>query len=152
GAFPAAPAGARGVARFQAPAEPIAALGRTNRQRDHVRRLIGPALLQPLVRTGMVLVVDVLRHHLLRRCACSPKTSSPCQLEDQITKLAPVCLPAPLYCPRLCAAHFRLTSSRCQRSIVTGLGSKDRQDGLGRNRLTAASRSRSVGCQRGGPP
>lgn len=35
------------------------------------------------------------------------------------------------------AAHFRLLRSRCHRSNVSGLGSKDRQDGRGSTRLTA---------------
>src|SRR5215813_8436215 len=38
------------------------------------------------------------------------------------------------------AAHLRRTSSRCQRSSVSGLGSSDRHDGLGMKRLIAAGR------------
>jgi hypothetical protein len=49
------------------------------------------------------------------------------------------------------AAHLPRTNSRCQRSRVSDLGRSDRQSGLGRTRLSAASTRRSVGCQRGRP-
>ena len=47
-------------------AEAIAPLQRSRRQRDHYCRLTGPALLDPLVWTGLVVVVDELHHHALQ--------------------------------------------------------------------------------------
>ena len=49
-------------------AEAIAALHSSVWQRDHVSRLVGPALLDPLVRAGVVVVIDKLHQHALSRC------------------------------------------------------------------------------------
>jgi hypothetical protein len=48
-------------------------------------------------------------------------------------------------------AHFRRTSSRCQRSSVGGVMRNDIQTGRGSRRLSAASSSRSLRRHRGGP-
>ena len=44
----------------------VAALHPPGRERDHVGRLAGSALLQPLVRPGVVVVLDELAQHLSR--------------------------------------------------------------------------------------
>ena len=49
------------------------------------------------------------------------------------------------------AAHLCRTKSRCQRSKVTGFGSRADQPDLGRSWLKAANRTRSPGCQAGLP-
>jgi len=52
--------------------EAIASLHRSSRQRDHVGRLTGSTLLDPLVRTGLVVVVDELHGSSLRPIWWSP--------------------------------------------------------------------------------
>ena len=47
------------------------------------------------------------------------------------------------------AAHLCRTKSRCQRSKVSGFGSRADQADLGRSWLKAANRTRSPGCQAG---
>jgi hypothetical protein len=45
---------------------PVAALHPPGRERDHVGRLAGSALPQPLVRLGVLVVLDELAQHPLR--------------------------------------------------------------------------------------
>ena len=48
------------------PAKPISALDPPGRQWDHVGRLTGSALLDPLVWSGVIVVIDVLSQHRLQ--------------------------------------------------------------------------------------
>jgi hypothetical protein len=47
-------------------AKPVAALHAPGRERDHFGRLAGSALLQPLMRSGVVVVLDELAQHPLQ--------------------------------------------------------------------------------------
>ena len=47
-------------------AKPVATLHAPGRERDHFGRLAGSALPQPLVRAGVVVVVDELTQHPLQ--------------------------------------------------------------------------------------
>ena len=53
------------------PAKPIAALDPPGPQWDRVGRLTGSALLDPLVRPGVIVVIDVLSQDLLQVPAAS---------------------------------------------------------------------------------
>src|SRR5262249_2472916 len=58
--------GRRPAVLVEDPTKPIAALDAPGRQWDHVGRLTGSALLDPLVWPGVVVVVDVLSQHLVQ--------------------------------------------------------------------------------------